>query len=173
MRIRYSEDHLLSAALIGWLAGVLTAPVFIRAAKAVFWWVMASPFVFLLAFAPSVEAHPIDMEKIAWIESSNNPNAVSRAGAIGLFQIMPITLKHFNQVTGMDYDESALFDPIINRQIADWYFDWLYRQTGSIEGSIIGYNFGLTNWRKWKRGEKKLPRETQNYLAKYWAETKS
>ena len=55
-------------------------------------------FLFLFFYCSLALAHAIDMDAIAEIESSNNPNAVGSSGEIGLYQISPIVLKHFNQV---------------------------------------------------------------------------
>ena len=141
-------------------------------------------------------AHPVSMEAIAEIESSNNPNATGSHGEIGLYQISPIVLKQFNsrpkelirnEMDYASYDNASvfwsgdypkthlfqskdLFDPRINRRIADFYFDWIHERVGQEIQDIIAWNWGIGNWRKWYLAGanlKKLPKSTQAYLAKY------
>ena len=60
----------------------------------------------------------VDLSIIQQIESSGNPKAVSRVGAIGLYQIMPCVLQEYNQFNKTNYTRSDLFNPQINEQIA-------------------------------------------------------
>lgn len=139
-------------------------------------------------------AHPIDMKKLARIESSNNPSAVSPKGAIGLYQIMPIVLKHFNEtvplkscvgnspngcLTTKYYTPDDLLTSGVNEIVADWYLDWLWAriplddENEMIANLLIAWNWGPGNWRKWYREgakHKKLPKETQDFLKKYFPE---
>lgn len=145
----------------------------------------------MLLVASNAYAHPIDMDAIAMIESSNNPDAVGASGEIGLYQISPIVLKHFNQVkdniTGWYYrlcrddfetgglmyrdcSRADLFEEYINHQIASWYLGWLSARCGTVDDILIAWNRGYGNWRKWVkngRNYKKLPKVTQDYLKKY------
>ena len=60
-------------------------------------------------------------------ESGGNPNAVSKAGAIGLCQVTPIVLKEFNREGGhpdfypRSITVSRLFEPEVNVYVAEWY----------------------------------------------------
>lgn len=123
-------------------------------------------FLFL-GFVPKSLAK-IDLNIIQEIESHGNPKAFNkRSGARGLYQITPICLKHFNSVHGTDYSLEMLFDVEINTKIAKWYISWLEERCDSDKEVLIAYNFGLKNMRRWKAGEKQLPKETSDYLIKY------
>ena len=67
---------------------------------------------------------PVDLDELkkrqAWAESNNNPKAVSKAGAIGLYQVMPSTLEEYIKETG---DRGDLTDPKYNTKVRDWYFN--------------------------------------------------
>jgi len=117
------------------------------------------------------DAHPIDLQKIQQIESSGNPRAVGTSGERGLYQITPGVWKDYLRARGLDKgDPEHLFDPHVNKKVADWYFKWLFFRCQTVKDTIISYNWGIGNWRKWKaRGAKfsELPLTTQKYLKKY------
>lgn len=151
--------------------------------------------IFMWCF--SLEAHPINMDAIAEIESSNNPLAFNKSsGARGLYQITPIVLNQFNEdkraterlMRFASSDASAvvwkhpdfrnthkftprdLFNSEINRIVSDYYFDWIFNRVGNEIDTLICYNWGYGNYKKWKisgMNYKKLPKETRNYLKKY------
>lgn len=99
-------------------------------------------------------AHGIDPNLAATImqvESCGDPNAVSRAGAQGLFQVMPF---HFTPGENMQ-------DPDTNASRGLSYFVERLQQTGGDIGrAFAGYNGGhraaATTWDNW-------PNETQRY----------
>ena len=114
---------------------------------------------------------------ISTIESGNNPNAYNpKAGAVGLFQITPICLKEYNQYHWAKYTRQNLYDPKINRKIASWYLQRripqmlkYYGYKITVENVLICYNWGIGNFIRWKQGRiKKLPRETREYVRKYF-----
>lgn len=140
------------------------------------------------------EAHPIDMEAIAQIESSNNPKAVSKDGSVGLYQITPVCLKHFIAVeiySKVKFRKSKhpdfccdwkdiptsedLLDSDISSEIANWYIQWIFDSVGGWKSDypadvLIAWNWGYGHWEKWNRNGskfKKLPKTTQDYLKKY------
>lgn len=111
----------------------------------------------------------IDMEAIKQIESGGNPNATSPVGAMGLYQIMPITLKDYNQITKKNYKKEQLFDPDINTEIAEWYLTQRipqmlkhYKKPVTTDNILWAYNAGIGNLVK-----NVFPKETKNYLYKY------
>lgn len=62
-----------------------------------------------------------DMKKRQrYAESSFRDNLTSPSGAIGRYQIMPITYKEYNQRTGKTGD---LLDPNFNEELRDWYMN--------------------------------------------------
>lgn len=54
-------------------------------------------------------------------ESSGNPKAIGLANDVGLYQITPIRLKDYNKKTGNNYTLNDLFNPVISREIFDYY----------------------------------------------------
>lgn len=163
---------------------------FMKAAGLCEWCLMHTAHTFAILLLPSLlladcgktpaYAHTIDMDAIAQIESSNNPNAVGASEEIGLYQISPIVLKHYNQwVHPAGCDESCsswvtkkdLFkDPIRQRSIASWYMGWLFDRCWTEFDTIQAWNRGIGTWRKWKESGSKwddLPEITKRYIEKY------
>lgn len=90
------------------------------------------------------------------VESHYRPNAVSTKDAKGLMQITPSTGKWIAEKMGIkDFDESMLFDPIINIRMGCWYLDNIKKEfgLGSSEDDMVlmlaAYNGGSGNVRKW------------------------
>lgn len=142
------------------------------------------PLIFLFLFSFPAFAHPIDMDAIAEIESSNNPNAIGSSGEIGLYQISPTVLKQFNQshdriqlepfnehsFTYEDVLPGQLKNPFVNLQIADWYMNWLLDRCWTEFDSIVAWNRGIGRWRNWRESGAKwgdLPETTKKYIEKY------
>lgn len=94
-------------------------------------------------------------------ESQFNPNAVSRAGAMGVGQIMPKTANAYG-VT----DLSALKDPFFNIDLAGRIMkDNLKHAKGNHYAALAMYNGGTAAMKNYLKGNyKDLPKETWNYI---------
>ena len=130
----------------------------------------------------------IDMDKIGLIESSNNPNAISKAGARGQYQIMRGTWSECTEIMGLsdkDYNFDKHYnDPIKNRKIGEFYMNnripqllhWNFHPIkDSVETRLAAYNCGINvlssaigiSLRTGKDYKQYLPQETQDYIKKY------
>ncbi len=95
---------------------------------------------------------PYLVQSIMRCESSNDPSAVSDAGAIGLMQIMPDTGTWIAHKLDMDsvYTEDMLYDPATNVRFACWYLKFL---TGRFDGDVMemvaAYNAGHGSVEDW------------------------
>lgn len=87
-------------------------------------------------------------------ESNGDPNAVSRAGAQGLMQLMPGTQR--------DLGVTDPFDPAQNVDAGTRYLSHLHDRFGDWDQAHAGYNMGPE---RVARGDP-LPPETQGYLRK-------
>ena len=94
-------------------------------------------------------------------ESRFNPNAVSRAGAMGVGQIMPKTAKAYG-VT----DLSTLKDPFFNIDLSGRIMkDNLKYAKGNQYAALAMYNGGTAAMKNYLKGNyKNLPKETWNYI---------
>lgn len=92
---------------------------------------------------------------VAQTESSLNPNAVSSAGAQGLFQLMP--------GTAAAYGVTNAFDPTQNMQAGIAYLSDLFQQFGDWATALAAYNWGPTN--VINKGAAAAPQSTQNYVS--------
>jgi len=116
----------------------------------------------------------INYQKIIMIESGGNRLAYNKhTQAIGLMGITPICLKHFNKANNKKYKLGELFIEEINIEVGVWYIGWIKEQLKemkllTVDNVLICYNWGLGNFKKYIKGEKKLPEETENYLWKYY-----
>lgn len=97
------------------------------------------------------------LRSVAIAESSGNPNAVSGAGAQGLFQIMPATGRDLG-LRGND-----AFDPMKAAGAAAKYLSQLLKANhGDLSKALASYNWGLGNVQK--HGMALMPQETRNYV---------
>nr|WP_330218722.1 lytic transglycosylase domain-containing protein [Sphingomonas sp. WG] len=98
---------------------------------------------------------------IARQESQFNRDAVSRAGARGLMQLMPGTARETAGKLGLGYDAGALnADTDYNIQLGSSYFQRMLRYYGgSYPLAVAAYNAGPGNVNKWiaAYGDPRLP----------------
>lgn len=124
------------------------------------------------------EGLPMELQYLPVIESAINPNAVSRAGAAGLWQFMPST------ATGLGMEVNSLVDqrrdPYMSSRQAARYFKQLYDIYEDWSLAIAAYNCGPGRVNQALRragGGKKdfweiyqyLPHETRDYVPAFIA----
>jgi membrane-bound lytic murein transglycosylase D len=120
---------------------------------------------------------PLELKYVPVIESALKPRAVSRAGAVGLWQFMYPTAK-MNGLTITSYVDERK-DPLKSTEAACKYLADLYGMFGDWQLAIAAYNCGPGNVRKAIRrsGGKTsfweiynyLPRETRGYVPAFIA----
>jgi soluble lytic murein transglycosylase-like protein len=104
---------------------------------------------------------------VAWIrlvmgaESAGDVRAVSRAGAMGLMQIMPDT---WPELRARYHLGSNPFDPHDNILAGTAYLRELYDRYGS-PGFLAAYNAGPQRYEEYLAGVRALPAETRAYVA--------
>ncbi len=125
-------------------------------------------------FENALEKHqlPLELKYLPVVESALNPNAVSKAGAAGLWQFMNGTGKMYGLEVNTLLDERR--DPIKSSDAAAQYLKDLYQIFGDWHLAIAAYNCGPGNVNKAikRAGGKKnywdiyfyLPKETRGYV---------
>ena len=91
-------------------------------------------------------------------ESAFDSNAISRAGAIGLTQLMPATAREtatrIRRSGGPDYahdgDSIDLLDPTANIHIGASYLAYLNERMGDPLLALLSYNGGMNRVRRWR-----------------------
>ncbi len=120
---------------------------------------------------------PEEMKYLAIVESGLNPRAVSRVGAVGLWQFMPATGKQFGLTINEFIDERM--DPYKSTVAACKYLGMAYSIFKDWELSIASYNCGMGHVRRsirrsgyadtfWEVYDF-LPQETRSYVPQYVA----
>ncbi|UII33324.1 transglycosylase SLT domain-containing protein [Fulvivirga ulvae] len=120
---------------------------------------------------------PEELKYLSIVESGLNPTAVSRAHAVGLWQFMSYTGRHYGLHQDWYIDERM--DPEKSTEAACKYLKQLYNMFGDWELAIAAYNTGPGNIRKAirKSGYKNsfweiypyVHRETRAYLPQFIA----
>ena len=100
---------------------------------------------------------------MACVESSFGETATSFKGAVGMHQIMPLTAKPYFELYGIQYSDSALYQPPINLKIGIKHFADILSCYPNTETSIAVYNGG-----KWGTfypdSMGRVPEETRRYV---------
>lgn len=121
---------------------------------------------------------PDELKYLALIESALNPNAVSRAGATGLWQLMIGTGKQLGCNVNSYIDERR--DPVKSTEAATQYLQQLYAMYGDWQLAIAAYNSGpgWVNKAIARSGSRNfwslkhfLPAETRSYVPTFIAMT--
>lgn len=88
-------------------------------------------------------------------ESEFNPNAISRAQAIGLMQLLPrVGKKLAKDVHIKHYDTSMLLNPETNVQLGTRYLHGLLtKYDGQVEYALAAYNAGSERVDDWRKGK--------------------
>jgi len=99
------------------------------------------------------EIEPALALAVIMAESSFNPDAVSRAGAEGLMQIMPATAQDMARRMGIqDFNPQDIWQPDVNIAIGMYYLNWLYnRYDGDTTLMLAAYNAGIGRVDAWLR----------------------
>ena len=120
------------------------------------------------------EGVPLAMVNLALIESGFNPNAYSRAHAVGLWQFIRSTARLYGMRVDWWVDERR--DPVRSTRAAARYLRDLYVALDDWELALAAYNTGQRGVeRAMKRSrsrdywELRLPRETRDYVPKFMA----
>jgi soluble lytic murein transglycosylase len=97
-------------------------------------------------------------------ESIFQNDAISRAGAIGLMQVLPTTARLMAKRLKLRYSREKLFDPEYNLQLGALYLSDLLKQFGSPEAALAAYNAGEDRIAAWQAERKfeELPELTES-----------
>lgn len=119
---------------------------------------------------------PNDLKYVSVVESALDPVAVSRSGAVGLWQFMKGTGKEYGLKIDKYIDERK--DPEKATEAAVQYMAYLYKKFGDWALALAAYNCGPGRLSKaikkagsnnyWKL-QKYLPKETRNYVPAFIA----
>lgn len=99
------------------------------------------------------EKYGVEMARIyavIQVESSFKPAAESKAGAIGLMQMLPATYEELCEQTGNLFDPQDLKKPEINIDYCTSYLKTLYEYTGSWSWAHVAYFSGIGNVNTWR-----------------------
>ena len=113
----------------------------------------------------SSEANGLDPYLVASLirqESEFNPNAVSRANAVGLMQLLPKTGKLVAKEEKLKrYNANQLYTPAVNMQLGTRYFKGMVDKFGgSFEYALAAYNAGSDRVDEWlAQGKYRDPQE--------------
>ena len=119
---------------------------------------------------------PEELKYLPILESTLDPTAVSKAGAAGLWQLMPATARSYGLVVNDIVDER--FDPHKSTEVALRYLKKLHLRFGDWSLALAAYNCGPTRLRKrMKKANTKdfwelsssLPKQTQKYVPHFIA----
>ena len=99
---------------------------------------------YLLDFQPSFVLAIIEHE------SSFRSAVISRAGAIGLMQLLPATARVVGKNIGIEVPRGGanLKDPVINITLGMHYLAQLRDNFKSLASALAAYNFGPVRWQK-------------------------
>lgn len=121
----------------------------------------------IIKYSKEFNVDPTLMAGVIYSESHFNKDAVSRAGARGLMQIMPPTGASIaSRIGDNSYTPDKLFDPDTNIRYGAWYLRYLLdNYSGNVNASLAGYNGGgAVGDRYIISREAGIPLETQGYI---------
>ncbi len=128
----------------------------------------------VISCANKFNVDPLLVAAIIYVESSYKEKSISKAGAIGLMQIMPPTGRETaKKLKIKNYDDKSLLVPEINTRIGTAYLSRLINKyDGNTNKALAAYNAGTSNIERWidKNGNLSLKKvdfkETKSYIRK-------
>lgn len=149
--------------------------------KAMFqsWWRRSGEYDRIVEAALRKHRVPVALKALVFVESAFQPEAVSPAGASGLWQFMKATAEAYSLVVEPEYDQR--FDPHAASNAAAKHLADLYAETDDWPLALAAYNYGLHNVRArlqeagvrtfWELAARDdlLPLETRQYVPRVLA----
>ena len=124
---------------------------------------MRDPHAVAIAEATALFAIPEHwIRAVMQAESAGDPGAVSRAGAMGLMQVMPGTWAVLRRDHGLGADP---FDPHDNILAGTAYLRAMLDRYGTVGGMLAAYNAGPGRYDAYLSEGRPLPAETRAYVA--------
>lgn len=115
-------------------------------------------FISCATALPNLEyKNPITKEllhNIARVESNHNPKAVSKKGALGLYQIRYSVWKDELKKHGIIKNRNDLFDKHKNEKAAKFILSHYYKKTGCLRKTLEKYSGNASNYYFKVTGEK-------------------
>jgi soluble lytic murein transglycosylase len=120
-------------------------------------WKLAFPIPYRETLEANSRARGLDPYVVAALirqESEFNPNAISRAKAYGLTQVLPSTGRQISRRVGITrFSPAMLFEPDVNLKLGTYYLKSLLdQQNGKWEQTLASYNAGKSRadaWSTW------------------------
>jgi soluble lytic murein transglycosylase len=113
------------------------------------------PLPFADVIRAEAAAHRVDPALAAALiqqESSFNPRAASRAGALGLMQVLPSVGASIARSEGIaSFERVLLFQPDVNVRLGMSHLDAMLRQYPRVEYALAAYNAGGSPVRRWRQ----------------------
>lgn len=104
----------------------------------------------ILKNANNYNLSPATVASVINAESSYNPEAISRVGAVGLMQILPSTATYIaNKIGIKNFDISMLTDPEVNIEFGCYYLNYLNAKFNNVDTVLAAYNAGEGIVNKW------------------------
>ena len=111
---------------------------------------------------------PLFVQALIEIESTCDPRARSRRGALGLTQLRPRTARAMARELKMDWPgPAALYDPAINLRLGLHYLQKLERRFGDWHLAIAAYNLGPTRVARMDNGRARRSAYVQRIVGRY------
>ncbi|HID65976.1 MAG TPA: lytic transglycosylase [Aquificaceae bacterium] len=115
---------------------------------------------------------PEELKYLPIVESMYNPFAISKSGAAGIWQLMPLTAKRYGLKISKKIDER--FDIIKSTEASARYLRDLFKEFKNLELVLAAYNCGEGCVRRKAKGDfwknkKLLPEETRQYVPLFFA----
>lgn len=118
----------------------------------------------------SVIGIPPEMAELCLVESSCTYKAVSKAGAVGMWQIMPATGREYGLAVNPKRDDRL--DPVLATEAAAKILKYNHSKTGSWTLAAAAYNCGAgriqsvvrRGFETWDSMKEHLPQETRQYI---------
>jgi soluble lytic murein transglycosylase len=130
-------------------------------------WKLAYPMPYREDLERNAKARGLDPFLVAGLirqESEFDPQAISRAKAQGLMQVMPATGREISRKLGVKpFTTKRLLDPKISLQFGTYHFkSWLDSLNGDVEVTLAAYNAGKSRAERWVSASKW--RETAEFV---------
>jgi soluble lytic murein transglycosylase len=116
-------------------------------------WRTAYPLPFEQSLRDAAARHRLDPMLVAGVirqESAFQTDAISRAGAVGLMQVLPKTGRKLAGRLKLRYAQARLFDPEYNLRLGTLYLADLLDTLGSAEAALAAFNAGEERVGAWQ-----------------------